>query len=279
MTIREALGEGYRALSVSRIETPVLDATLLLSEALGITKERLLADLPEVLPDAGLAAFRGFLDRRLRGIPVSYIRGRKEFYGLEFLVDERVLVPRPETETLVESVLSLAGATPDAMSLHDACTGSGCIAIACAHALPSLSVSVSDLSPDALQLCRTNARRLLGRELGAVVSDLLASVDGRFDLITANPPYLTDEEVAGMRASGWPEPQLALAGGPDGMEPSRRLVRQARDRLAAGGSLFLECAPAQAAELFAELGGAGYEGVRIILDLSGNARVLTGRMP
>jgi len=279
VTVRDALGEAYGVLSAGGVETPVLDATLLLSEALGVRKERLLADLPEPLPEPGLAVFRRFLDMRLRGIPVSYIRRRKEFWGLEFTVDERVLVPRPETETLVESVLALAREGPGPRSLHDACTGSGCIAIACAHAIPALSVSVSDLSPGALELCRANALRLLGRELDAVVSDLLASVSGRFDLLTANPPYLTDAEVARMRASGWPEPELALAGGPDGMALARRLLRQARDRLSAGGSLFLECAHPQAAELCAELRGAGYEGVRSIPDLSGGPRVVTGRMP
>jgi release factor glutamine methyltransferase len=179
----------------------------------------------------------------------------------------------------VESVLERAREAPGARSLHDACTGSGCIAIACAHEIPSLAVTVSDVSPDALELCRANARRLLGRELEAVVSDLLESVDGRFDLITANPPYLTDDEVARMRASAWPEPELALAGGPDGMDLARRLVHQARDRLAAGGSLFLECASPQAPELRARLEGAGYQRVRIVPDLSGRARVVTGVLP
>jgi HemK-like putative methylase len=189
-------------------------------------------------------------------------------------VDERVLVPRPETETLVESVLDLAGRKRSLRSLHDACTGSGCIAIACAASLPSMEVSVSDISAAALEVCAANCRRLLGKELPATQSDLLDGVSGRFDVITANPPYLTDEEVEAMLARRWPEPRLALAGGPDGAAVARRLLRQAKKHLSAGGSLFMEIAPAQSAPLCAELEEAGYQRVRVIRDLSGRDRVV-----
>jgi release factor glutamine methyltransferase len=277
VTVREVLSEAYGVLRAGRVDTPVLDATVLLSEALGVRKERMLADLPETVPPSSLAAFRSFLDMRLRGIPVSYIRRRKEFWGLEFMVDERVLVPRPETEILVEHVLALARQLSPTARLHDACTGSGCIAIACAHELPALVVSVSDLSPDALAVCRSNASRLLGRELDSRISDLLEGVCGPFDIVTANPPYLTSDEVARMRAEGWPEPELALSGGPDGTALARRLIPQARGRLAPGGSLFLEIAPAQAGPLGEELERSGFAGVRAISDFSGRSRVLTGR--
>jgi release factor glutamine methyltransferase len=278
VTVREALSEAYGLLSAGGVDTPVLDATVLLSEALGVSKERLFADLPEPLGDEAYAVFRRLLTRRLEGIPVSYIRKKKEFYGLEFLVDERVLVPRPETETLVESVLDLASGAPALRRLHDVCTGSGCIAIAVAHSLPALDVSVSDVSADALAVCALNARRLLGRELPSTPSDLLDAVVGRFDLITANPPYLTDREADELGARRWPEPRLALAGGPDGTAYLRRLIHGAREHLEPGGSLFVEIAPAQSVLLLPELAESGYERVRVIRDLSGRDRVITARL-
>jgi release factor glutamine methyltransferase len=279
MTVRQALGEAYGILSSAGVETPVLDATILLAEAVGISKERLIADLPEPLADSAYAAFKGFLERRLRGIPVSYIRGRKEFWGLDFLVDERVLVPRPETESLVECVVELVREGPAPRRLHDCCTGSGCIAIACARTLPALEVSVSDVSAAALEVCAANSHRLLGRELPATLSDLLEAVSGRFDVITANPPYLTDGEVNAMAERNWPEPRLALAGGSDGMSVARLLLRQAPAHLTAGGSLLVEIAPDQAGTLWADLEEAGYERIRVIRDLSGRDRVITARLP
>jgi release factor glutamine methyltransferase len=283
VTIRQALGEAYGVLTAGGVDTPVLDATILLSYALGVTKERLVADLPETVGPDVYAAFRRFLALRLQGIPVSYIRRRKEFYGLEFLVDERVLVPRPDTEALVEAAIEQAGAdvagAAAAATLHDTCTGSGCVAIACAFTLPDLAVSVSDVSPAALEVCAANSRALLGRELPAVRSDLLSGVSGRFDLITANPPYLTDLEMEGMRDRRWPEPELALAGGPDGTAVSRRLAAEARAHLAPGGSLLMEMAPPQAGALWEELERLGYEGIRVYRDLAGRDRVLAARAP
>jgi len=179
MTVRAALEEGKSLLYYGEVETPLLDATVLLSEALGVSKERLLASLPDPLPEEPYRRFRGFLDRRLSGHPVSYIRGRKEFYSLEFLVDERVLVPRPETELLVEEALRLLPDGPPrgrGFRVHDACTGSGCVAIALKHSLPELEVSASDLSRGALAVARANARRLLapGAGLRFYRTDLLS---------------------------------------------------------------------------------------------------------
>jgi release factor glutamine methyltransferase len=276
MTVREALREGYVALA--GVDSPVLDATLLLAEAAGVSKERLLADLPETLEASSIEAYRVFLDLRLHGQPVSYIRRRKEFYGLEMYVDERVLVPRPETETLVACALELAREHGGRVRLHDACTGSGCVAIACAYNY-SLDASVSDISPLALEVCACNSRRHLGRELTASVSDLLEAVTGPYDIITANPPYLADVEARRMREGGWPEPTLALVGGEQGVELALRLVAQAVERLAPGGTLLVEIAPDQAAALVSALAAHGYGSVRTVCDLAGRARVVAGRRP
>ena len=155
--------------------------------------------------------FLGLVDRRSAGVPVSYIRKVKEFWGLEFYVDERVLVPRPDTEALVEKALDVVRADPRLYRVHDACAGSGCIGIALKSTVPRLSVSASDISAEAGEVLSFNAEKLLGARMEFFVSDLLESVPGPFDVITANPPYLSDNEVEGMRKLGWPEPEMALA--------------------------------------------------------------------
>ena len=278
MTIRDALREAYDVLGAAGIETPVLDATVLLADAAGVTKERLLAELPEELERGTYERFRARLRRRLEGVPVSYIRGLKEFWGLEFEVDRRVLVPRPETETLVEAALELIRGDSRILALHDACTGSGCVAIACKRDFPLLEVSVSDISPEALEVCRANSLRLLGEELPSVASDLLERVEGPFDVITANPPYLLSSEVSRMLESGWPEPPLALDGGGDGLELELRLLGQAPARLSGAGVLLLECAAQQASAVAAAMREQGFREVRSIRDLAGTPRVVCGRL-
>jgi release factor glutamine methyltransferase len=274
MTVREALREGHLRLGAGGIETPQLDASLLLAEALGVGRERLLASLPdEVGPDA-LARYRAFVERREGGQPVSYIRGRKEFYGLVFAVGPAVLVPRPETELLVERALALAG--PGAR-LHDACTGSGCVAVAAAHERPDLDVSASDISEAAAAVFMRNCSALLGRALQFTLSDLLDRVTGAFDLITANPPYLRDAEVARIKNRGWPEPALALAGGPDGLDLARRLIETAPQRLSSRGALLLEADPEQMPALEAALRARGFSDAARHADLAGLERIIEAR--
>jgi release factor glutamine methyltransferase len=246
MTVGGALNQGKQRLFYAEVDTPMLDATVLLSEALEMSKERLLASLPDPLEAEGWRRYCTLLDQRCAGLPVSYIRRRKEFFSLEYYVDQRVLVPRPDTELLVEQALALLVEDPKGRRVHDACTGSGCVAIAVKHALPELEVSASEISRDALQVAEMNARRLLPEGLIRFYrSDLLARVPGRYDLITANPPYLSDGEVEKMKKVGWPEPALALGGGPDGTDLLRRLIRQAPRKLRDRGYLLLEADPAQ----------------------------------
>jgi release factor glutamine methyltransferase len=276
MTVREALREGHLRLADRGIETPQLDASLLLAEALGATREQVLARLPDAVEPAALGRYRDLLVRRAGGAPVSYLRGRKEFYGLTFAVSPAVLVPRPDTELLVERAAVLA---PRGARVHDACTGSGCVAIALACDRPDLDVSASDVSAAAAEVFAANCRSLLGRELRFFASDLLAGVDGPYDLITANPPYLRDEEVRAMKAEGWPEPELALAGGRDGLDVARRLVEQAPRRLRPGGRLLVEADPGQMADLARILADRGFADVERSRDLAGRERVIGARRP
>ena len=186
MTVGHALSRGRQRLFYAEVDTPLLDAAVLLSEALGTSKERLLSSLPDPLAREGWDRYSGLLDRRCAGLPVSYIRRKKEFFSREYYVDERVLVPRPETEVLVEEALRLLETFPQDARVHDACTGSGCVAIALKHSLPELKVSASDKSREALQVAALNARRLLPTaRIRLFRSDLLARVPGRYDLIVA----------------------------------------------------------------------------------------------
>jgi release factor glutamine methyltransferase len=279
ITVHAALQRGQSKLYYAEVETPLLDATVLLGEALGLTKEQLLARPEAPVQEEGYRRFEEYLDRRCRGIPVSYIRRKKEFFSLEFYVDERVLVPRPDTEALVEEALRLLDRRREARLVHDACTGSGCVAIALQHSRPELLVSASDLCPGAEEVFRLNCRRLLGRELPFHRSDLLTQVAGPYDLITANPPYLRDSEVQDMQKVGWPEPREALAGGPDGTALLAALIRQAPARLAPRGFLLLEADPLQAAIARQRMELAGFLEVEVVPDLGGRPRVIRGRRP
>ena len=278
MTVGGALNQGKERLFYAEVDTPLLDATILLSEALETSKERLLASLPDPLDPHHWQLYCGLLDLRCSGQPVSYIRRKKEFFSLEYYVDTRVLIPRPDTEVLVEEALRLLEADPLIQRVHDACTGCGCVAIAVKHSFPTVEVSASDISADALRVAAKNARRILPNERVRLRrSDLLARVPGRYDLITANPPYLTDGEVENMRKIGWPEPALALRGGVDGTDLLRLLIRQAPRKLRAGGALLLEAAPAQMNLLSGELSEQGFREITTIADLAGRDRVIRAR--
>jgi release factor glutamine methyltransferase len=278
MTVRSLLTQGYDTLFYAELQTPLLDAVVLLAHAMQVPKEKLLASLPDEAPSEVEERFRGFIDLRCAGVPVSYIRRVKEFYGLEFYVDERVLVPRPDTEVLVEKVLQVVRADPRLRRIHDACTGSGCIAVSLKHAAPGLEMSASDISASALEVAAMNAERILGSPLPSFASDLLDSVPGSFDLIASNPPYLRDDEVEGLRKLGWREPELALAGGRDGTTLAQRLIRAAPSRLHPGGWLMLEAAPQQINKLFALMDQAGFHTIDVEKDLAGSSRVIAGRL-
>lgn len=283
-------------------ETPYLDALVLLAHAMGEPTERVMASMPDELPGAASERFAAYVEQRCAGAPVSYIRGMKEFYGREFLVSPAVLVPRPDTEILVEEALRLvdlvggdepapahATAEPGASPLHvhDACTGSGCVAITIAAERPTIRVSASDVSGDALSVARRNAERLAGERVAIWHSDLLAALaeeSARRDLpapriITANPPYLTDTEYRKMRDAGWPEPAQALAAGDSGLSIIRALAREAVTAVPHGGYLVLETGPEQGAAGRSILEGAGFTDVRVSTDLAGRDRVVSGRRP
>lgn len=225
------------------LDDAALEAELLLRHALGIGRARLFASLRQPLAPDRLATFIALLERRLGREPTAYILGHKEFYDLELAVTPAALIPRPETELVVEEALRLARARPSGpLRLVDVGTGCGAIALALAKHLPTAQVVASDLSTEALALARANAQRLgLAHRLHWVLADLLTSLEGPFDLIVGNLPYVKSSQWATLAPEiRLYEPRGALDGGRDGLCYIRRLLAQAPERLALGGALILE---------------------------------------
>jgi release factor glutamine methyltransferase len=264
-SVSQALSDATAVLTAADCDTPRLDAELLMSYVLGVGRERLVIDAFADLDASAAERFAAALARRQAREPVAYIVGRKAFRRISLLVDRRVLIPRPETELLVEIALSLdRGAR-----VADVGTGSGAVALALKEERPDLSVVGVDLSPDALAVARSNAAAL-GLDVEFVQADLLEGVPGPFDAVLSNLPYVAEGSALPPEIELY-EPGLALFGGPDGMDPVRRLLPMVEDvRL-----LALEVGLAEAvASLVA---GAGFSSVEILDDLAGHERVVVGR--
>jgi release factor glutamine methyltransferase len=265
-TVRDALDSALIALTAAGCETPRLDAEVLLAAALGVDRAALISDPGrELSPDAA-RAFSDAARRRSRREPVAYIRGLKGVRRLELVVDPRVLVPRPETEHVVEAALGL----PPGARVVDVGTGSGAIALALADERPDLRVVGTEISPGALAVARANAARL-GLPVELVEGDLLDPVSGPVDAVVSNPPYVALGETLPPEA-GY-EPREALYGGPDGLDVYRRLAPAApRASFAA-----FEVGAGQAAAVESLLLAAGFESVERVRDLAGIDRVVVAR--
>jgi release factor glutamine methyltransferase len=315
MTIREALAESSAVLAAAGIESPGLDASLLLAEVLNISRSSLMAAASEPLAETSRAAFDGLIKRRLAGECTAYILGRKEFYGLDFQVNPAVLVPRPDTETLVEATLKqLINRLP--LRVLDLCTGCGAAAIALKHTMPELEVWAADISVEALGVAQANAIRLLPNETihfccgdlfdavlnggsgteGAALPPWGLGIDVRnqseiptrndhkqrsslFSIIVSNPPYIPTAEIAGLSPEVRREPMLALDGGSDGLDIIRSIISRAPEFLCSGGSLLLEADPRQMQRIDYLLLQAGFTGIQTHRDLSGKERVIGGKKP
>ncbi|BDG10102.1 peptide chain release factor N(5)-glutamine methyltransferase [Anaeromyxobacter paludicola] len=258
------------------VDAPRLTAEVLLAHALGCDRVRLYLDFDKPLGEPELAAFRALVKRRAAGEPTAYLVGRREFYGRPFAVDRRVLVPRPETELLVEAALA---ALPEGGAALDLCTGTGCVGITLALERPGARVTAVDLSPDALAVARANAAAL-GASVELLEGDLFAPVppERRFDVIASNPPYVPTGELAGLSREVRQEPALALDGGADGLAVARRIVAEAPRRLAPGGTLLVELHESHAESLPALCRAAGFAEVELRKDLAGLPRLAVAVM-
>ncbi len=274
MTIGEALAEAAGRLEAARIASPRLTAEVLLAHSLGLDRARLHTRRPQRLPLRDAAGYRDLIDRRAGGEPLQYITGTQEFYGRPFRVDRSVLIPRPETEHVVEAVLELAGR--DAGPIVDVGTGSGCIGVTLALEIEGSRVVLTDVSGDALGVARDNARRL-GAPVMLACMDGLGAYRGRAGCVVANPPYVGEDEHAGLqREVREHEPRIALVPSEGPVRLYERLIRESEDRLVEGGLLVLEIGFSMEGRIRG-LFGAGWRLLPTRNDLAGIPRVIAAR--
>jgi release factor glutamine methyltransferase len=271
-TAGDALEGAVTAIAAAGCETPRLDAEVLLADVLGVGRERLLLDRDLRVEGPAVRAFQNAVRRRAVGRePVAYITGRRGFRRLELAVDRRVLIPRPETELLVESALALPAGT----RVLDVGTGSGAVALALKDERPDLDVSGSDVSEDALDVARGNGRRL-GLEVRWLHADLLAGLPDAFDAILANLPYVAESERAALAPEiSLHEPAAALFAGADGLALIRSMLAQLK-ALPGVSFLGLEVGAGQATNVVSLVRAAGFRAVRAERDLAGIERVVAG---
>ena len=274
ITLAEVLRRSTGYLEQHGSPTPRLDAELLLAHGLGLSRIELYTQFERPLDEHELAACRELVRRRGLREPLAYVIGSWGFRGLELAVDARVLVPRPETELLVDRCLALLESV-ERPRVVDVGTGSGAIALSLKSERPDAEVVACDISQDALDVAAANAARL-GLDVELHLSDLLAQVPGDgFRLVVSNPPYVSEREMADLEPEvAEYEPRLATVAGADGLEVYRRLLPEAAGRLVDGGHLALECGSGQAPPLVAEMAAAGYGEAGIEPDLAGIDRVV-----
>lgn len=269
--IAAALREGATALA-SVTDTPRLEAEILLAHVTGLTRTTLLAHPERPLTADERARYEDLLARRAAGIPLPYLTGRVEFFGLEFVVTPDVLIPRPETEMLVERALAW-----DPQTVVDVGTGSGCVAVALAVRSPRARIYATDLSRAALSVAVMNARRHgVADRIHFLQADLASPMRGPVDLIVSNPPYVAEEEWASLPKSVREhEPRPALDGGPGGLRVIRRLLADAARLLRPGGVLLVEIGAGQGSQVAALARAAFPQGrIQVDPDLAGYDRML-----
>jgi release factor glutamine methyltransferase len=280
MLVREALTQATFQLREQGVETPRLDAELLLAYALDVNRAALFTWPERRLTPKELTRFRDLVARRAAREPLAYIVGRREFYGLDFAVDRRALIPRPETELLVEHTLRLAEDMPGALRTADVGAGSGAIVVTLAVYLRRASLYALDDSPGALALTAENAQcHGVASRVHCLQSDLLASLPVPVDMITANLPYVTTEEWQHLAPEiREHEPRAALDGGADGLDLIRRLLATAHPHLRPGGAILLEIGASQGAAVTALAREHFPQAeIRLIQDYAGLDRLLVIR--
>ena len=282
-TIRRILEWTTGHLQRQGIETPRLDAEILLAHARGCQRIELYTRYDHVLSDGERSVMRELVLRRAQREPVAYLVGHREFFSLDFQVTPDVLIPRPDTETLVLELLELSKPIT-APRILDVGTGSGCIAVTAAVNRPDAHLTATDISTAALEVARTNATRHDAiKRVTLLYGDLFAPLnrDQPFDVIASNPPYIADGEWDTLDADvRQHEPRGALTAGKDGLDVIRRLITEAADYLVPGGHLLLEIDISQAEAVEALLNAeTAFDDVRLINDLTGRPRVAHGRKP
>jgi release factor glutamine methyltransferase len=268
-------------LAAREVPSPRLEAELLVAHALKLRRLDIFLRHDQPLSPEELTVIRALVERRRRHEPLAYLTGEREFYGRAFTVDRRVLIPRPETEHLVDAVVAFLRARAETPSaVLDLCTGSGCIAVTVALAVTHATLDAVDLSPAALEVARANvARHKLAERVTLHEGSLFKPLgDKRFDVIASNPPYIPSEEIPGLMPDvSQHEPHLALDGGPDGTVVLRALLAGVPSRLNPGGLLAVEVGHDQGPWAVNEATAVGLLDARMEKDLAGFPRVLLAR--
>lgn len=273
MKYRELYEYGTGRLKEAEIEEASLDARLLLEEVCGTSRNDLLAHGDEPVEEERRGTYLDLIEKRSRHIPLQHLLGYQEFMGLRFKVTGDVLIPRQDTETLVEEVMRQLH---DGMRILDLCTGSGCILLSLLRYSNHCKGIGSDWSEAALEIAKSNAR-LIGLEAEFIRSDLFERITGKFEIIVSNPPYIPSGEIPGlMEEVREHDPLMALDGGEDGLFFYKKIIEQAGDYLYPGGMLFFEIGCDQGDAVSGLMRQAGYQEVSVCRDLSGLDRVVSG---
>lgn len=278
MTAGKILKAARKRLETAGVEEPAQNAEWLLADALGVERLRLLAEPDLPVPPAAREKFEDGLLKKEQGLPLAYIIGWQDFRGLRINVDERVLVPRPETEELAGHAADFLRGRPGELAALDYGAGSGAIGLWLAHHLPSLKVTAAEISARALACAKENAEALkLGGRMKFVKAGTLSPLRGPYDIIVSNPPYIPSGVIPGLAPEVLSEPKVALDGGGDGLDIARMLARLSPARLKKGGALLLELGGGQPLKLLAEMPDKIWTEKKTFRDICGIERFLFAR--
>lgn len=280
--IEQLLQIGVQKLKENQIENPLLDTKILLSRLLGVDKLYLHIHSSDSVPTEIENAFLEQIDKRSKHMPIAYITKQKEFMSLSFYVDERVLIPRNDTEILVEKAIDIIERSQkEKIEMLDLCCGSGCIGISLAYECPNTRVTLSDISSQALQVAKINIEKYdLSHRTDLIRSDLFENIPPKkFDIITANPPYITSNELTGLEKDILNfEPLLALSGGDDGLDFYKQILKKAADYLSSKGYLIFEIGYLQGKQVKELMLKYGFMDVHVIRDYAQNDRLVLGHL-
>lgn len=276
MKIKDLLKLGMEALNTSGIEEANLKCKILLTSLLRVRKEYLVIHNLDEVPENIVANFKNKLEELKNGKPIQYITNKQEFMGLDFYVNENVLIPQPDTEMLVEEAINVAKQNVT-KSILDICTGSGAIAIALKKNLDSVQVTASDISVEALEVAKENAKNN-EVEINFICSDMFENIVGKFDLIVSNPPYIENEIIKTLPQEVQNEPYIALAGGEDGLDFYKIIAKQGKKFLNSQGYIAVEIGYNQRESVIEIFELEGYKEIYSKKDYSGNNRVVVARI-
>lgn len=278
MTIQENLKIGIQDLKEKEIKEPMLKARLLLAYILGVEKEYLIIHSNDVLEEKKEKEYKSAIQKMIEGYPLQYITNHQEFMKLDFYVNEKVLIPRADTEITVEEVISYAK-DKEKLKILDLCTGSGAIAVSLGKYINNCEITAVDISDKALEIAKKNAINNDVKNIKFVLSDLFENIEEKFDIIVSNPPYIKKEVILTLDEEVQKEPILALDGGVDGLDFYRRIIKEAPKYLKEEGAIFLEIGYDQKDDVINIIKQTNeYKAISYKKDLAGNDRMIMARI-